>query len=201
MNDLLQGFVEGWLGTSHPNMSQWAGLTASRLTLALVIAGLTIFIASRVRNAVRHYFHRTKGDTGLELLLGRGAYVLILLVALLLILPVIGLNATALFATVGVFGLAISLAVQDVLKNAVAGVYLLIERPFRPGETIKVREFIGTVETVDLRTTTLRSEGELVYIPNAILFSEILVNRGQLRWVAPETPKPLPEEPRASGDR
>jgi small-conductance mechanosensitive channel len=119
---------------------------------------------------------------------------LILLLGLLIVLPIIGLNATALFATVGVFGLAISLAVQDVLKNAVAGVYLLVERPFRPGETIKVREFIGTVETVDLRTTTLRSEGELVYIPNAILFSEILVNRGQIRRVGTESPQPVPEE-------
>jgi small conductance mechanosensitive channel len=201
MNDLVQGFLEGWLGTSHPNMSQWAGVTASRLTLALVIAGLSIFIASRVRHAVRLYFHRTKGDAGLELLLGRGAYLLILVIGLLIILPIIGLSATALFATVGVFGLAISLAVQDVLKNAVAGVYLLVERPFRPGETIKVREFIGTVETVDLRTTTLRSEGELVYIPNAILFSEILINRGQFRPVAKETPQPMPEEPRASGNR
>ena len=194
MNDLLQGFVEGWLGTSHPNLSQWAGVMASRLTLALVIAGLCIFIASRVRSAVRHHFHRTKGDAGLELLLGRGAFLLILLLGMLIVLPIIGLNATALFATVGVFGLAISLAVQDVLKNAVAGVYLLVERPFRPGETIKVREFIGTVETVDLRTTTLRSEGELVYIPNAILFSEILVNRGQIRRVVPESPQPIPEE-------
>jgi small-conductance mechanosensitive channel len=194
MNDLLQGFVEGWLGTSHPNLFQWAGVMASRLTLALVIAGLCIFIAARVRSAVRYHFHRTKGDAGLELLLGRGAFLLILLLGMLIVLPIIGLNATALFATVGVFGLAISLAVQDVLKNAVAGVYLLVERPFRPGETIKVREFIGTVETVDLRTTTLRSEGELVYIPNAILFSEILVNRGQIRRVVPESPQPIPEE-------
>jgi small conductance mechanosensitive channel len=78
---------------------------------------------------------------------------------------------------------------QDVLKNVFAGVYLLIERPFRPGDTIKVRDFIGRVETVDLRTTTLRNDSELVYVPNAILFSEVLINRGLSRVPVDENPE------------
>ena len=78
---------------------------------------------------------------------------------------------------------------QDVLKNVFAGIYLLIERPFRPGDTIKVRDFVGRVETVDLRTTTLRSDGEIVYVPNAILFSEVLVNRGLTRVAVDENPE------------
>jgi small conductance mechanosensitive channel len=189
MNDVLQGFVEGLLGTSRLTMLQWLGATASRLTLALLIGAVALFIASRVRHAVRVFFKRRKGDTGLELLLGRSAFVLIMGIGLLMILPIFGLSATALVATLGVFGLAVSLAIQDLLKNAVAGIYLLIERPFRPGETIKVRDFVGTVESVDLRTTTLRSEGELVYVPNAILFAEVLVNRGPIRRVTDEDPE------------
>ena len=78
---------------------------------------------------------------------------------------------------------------QDVLKNVFAGVYLLIERPFRPGETIKVRDFVGVVETVDLRTTSLRADGEIVFIPNAILLAEVLVNRGMSHIATDETPE------------
>src|SRR4029079_957634 len=104
----------------------------------------------------------------------------------------------AVLGALGVFGLAVSLAIQDVLKNAIAGVYLLIERPVRPGETIRVRDYVGTVVTVDLRTTTLRSEGEIVYVPNAILYAEILVNRGKIRKVAQEAADAAAEEQRAA---
>lgn len=198
MNDVFSGYLEGLLGTSQPNMSWWAGVTMSHVTLALLIFAVSVFIGSRIRRGVRLYFTRTKGDTGLELLIGRVAYLLTVLIGVLSILPIFGISATALFGALGVFGLAMSLAIQDVLKNAIAGVYLLIERPFRPGETIRVRDYLGTVETVDLRTTTLRSEGEIVYVPNAILYAEILVNRGKVRKLAKEAAEAAPEEPSAT---
>src|ERR687885_86199 len=68
----------------------------------------------------------------------------------------IGVPWTTVIALTSVLGLAASLALQDVLKNFVAGVYLLVERPFRIGEWIKVRDYVGAVETIDVRTTVLR---------------------------------------------
>jgi len=106
------------------------------------------------------------------------AYFGILFVGFISVLGVFGVDATALFATLGVVGLAVSLALQDVLKNVFAGIYLLIERPFRLGETIQVRTFTGVVESVDLRTTTLRGNGDVIYVPNAIMLGEVLVNQG-----------------------
>jgi small conductance mechanosensitive channel len=184
MSDVLKGFIEGLLGSSQLSALERLGSLAAKLTLAVLIAALALFVAGRTRNGIQHVFRRNKGDLGLAILLGRIAYFTILTIGILLILPLFGLSATALLAALGVLGLAVSLAMQDVLKNVFAGVYLLIERPFRPGETIKVRDFVGTVETVELRTTTLRADGEVVYIPNAILFGEVLVNRGKARQVA-----------------
>jgi small-conductance mechanosensitive channel len=137
-----------------------------------------LLIAIRARNGTLDFFHRVHRDVSLAILLSRVAYVLVLLLGLLLILPVFDLNITAFFAALGIIGLAISLAIQDVLKNVFAGVYILLERPFRPGDVLKVRDFHGTVETIDIRTTTLRSEGHRILVPNAILLSEILVNQG-----------------------
>jgi small-conductance mechanosensitive channel len=189
MSDVLKGFIEGLLGTSQISALEALGGVASRLLLALVIIALTFAVAARARNAIVYFFRRNKGDLGLAILLGRVAYFCVLFLGLLIILPVFGLSATALFAALGVLGLAVSLAMQDVLKNVFAGIYLLIERPFRPGDTIKVRDFVGRVETVDLRTTTLRNDGEVVYVPNAILFSEVLVNRGLSRVPVDENPE------------
>jgi small-conductance mechanosensitive channel len=189
MSDVLKGFVEGILGTSQLSALERLGGLASRVTLALIIVALTFTIASRSRNAIIYVFRHNKGDLGLAILLGRMAYFCVLFLGLLVILPVFGLSAAALLAAVGVLGLAVSLAMQDVLKNVFAGIYLLIERPFRPGDTIKVRDFVGRVETVDLRTTTLRNDGEVVYVPNAILFSEVLVNRGLSHISVDENPE------------
>src|SRR6185295_11801654 len=106
-------------------------------------------------------------------------FVTVLTIGVLTALGAMGIPWTTVIALASVLGLAASLAMQDVLKNFVAGVYLLVERPFRIGEWIKVREFLGSVETIDIRTTVLCTEdGTAVMVPNAILFAEIISNRG-----------------------
>jgi len=189
MSDLIKGFSAGFLGTGQLNALEQLGALSSKVILALIVAGITLAVAGRVRDAIYGFFKRTKTDFSLALLLGRFAYFLVLFLGLIMVLQVFGIDATALFATLGVVGLAISLATQDLLKNVLAGIYLLIEQPFRPGETIKVRDFVGVVEIVDLRTTTLRADGEVVVVPNAILFAEILVNRGFPKTLTEETPE------------
>lgn len=183
MSALLKGFLEGVLGTEQVNALEQVGHLSSRLLFAVIVAVITLILATRAREGIQYFFKQRKGDYGLAVLLGRLAYFSILFVGVLVVLRVFGVPPTALVATFGVAGLAVSLAMQDVLKNVFAGVYLLVERPFRLGETIQVRTFTGVVETIELRTTTLRAEGELIYVPNAILFAEILINRGLIRVV------------------
>ena len=179
MNDLLRGFINGLLGSQNQiSVLQRLGALFGRLTVALVMIALSLVLAAWASTTIIQFFKRQHRDLGLGILFGRVAYFGILFVGLISVLGIFGVDATALFATLGVVGLAVSLALQDVLKNVFAGVYLLIERPFRPGETIQVRTFIGVVESVDLRTTTLRGGGDVIYVPNAILLGEVLVNQG-----------------------
>src|SRR6516164_6278320 len=112
MSDVLKGFIEGLLGTSQLSALEALGGIASRLLLALVIIALTFAVAARARNAIIYFFRRNKGDPGLAILLGRVVYFSVLFLGLLVILPVFGLSATALFAALGVLGLAVSLAMQ-----------------------------------------------------------------------------------------
>jgi len=146
---------------------------------ALVVAALTLFVGRRARDLVRRSLKRTRADPGVVLLLGQLAYFAVLGLGAIWVLAILNVSSTGIVATLGVASLAVSLSLQDVLKNLVAGLYLLVEKPFRPGERLIVRTFDGVVESVDARTTTLRtSTGERVLIPNAILFAEVLVNRG-----------------------
>src|SRR5262249_2250104 len=72
---------------------------------------------------------------------------------------------------------ALSLALQDVLKNLVAGIYLLLERPFTLGDRIVLAPYSGEVEDIEIRYTALRTaDGQRVIIPNSMLFSSAVVN-------------------------
>lgn len=180
MNELLQGALDRLLGSDHTSALGRLGQLGGSVLLALLVALVTVYVGNRIRRIIYTFF-RSRGDLGLAILLGRTTYFLIVFVGVLIILRVFGLDATLVFASLGVVGLAVSLALQDVLKNVFAGIYLLIERPFRPGEIIKVRDFVGTVESIELRTTLLRADEATIHVPNAILFSEILVNRGPVQ--------------------
>ncbi len=82
--------------------------------------------------------------------------------------------------------LAFSLALQDILKNFFSGVYLLLERPFRVGDTIKVKEQTGVVENIGVRTTQLRTVDNVqILVPNATVFSEVVANQ---TFARPPTP-------------
>ena len=78
-----------------------------------------------------------------------------------------------------------------------AGLYLLFERPFRLGDVITIKDQRGVVETIGIRTTTLRTDENVeVLIPNMTVFTDIVSNRTQFR---PKPPDP-PDTPAATTD-
>ncbi len=88
-------------------------------------------------------------------------------IAILLWLDNIGVKVTALIAGLGVGGLAVALAAQDILKNLLGTVMILADRPYNVGERIVVRGYDGEVEEIGLRSTRLRLlTGHEVSIPN-----------------------------------
>ncbi|MBC8101649.1 MAG: mechanosensitive ion channel family protein [Cytophagales bacterium] len=105
---------------------------------------------------------------------------LIWIVALFVALSWAGVNLSALLASAGLIGVAISLAAQDTMKDLVAGVNILIDDRFGVGDTIQVGEHQGTVETLNLRITQIRDmSGRLITFPNR---SIELVANATLRW-------------------
>ena len=93
-------------------------------------------------------------------------------------LPSLGVDWTGLLTLVGAAGLAISLSMQDLLKNVIAGIYILMEQPFRIGDRITVKDVTGTVQGIELRTTIMCTDDELqVIVPNSTVLNEIVTNR------------------------
>jgi|GEM_PF-1971682 small-conductance mechanosensitive channel len=153
--------------------------TAAHLLGAILIALVALAFGQRMRRAVINVLRRrSKVDTSAALLIGRLVYFGILVIAALWILNLFGSGITPLLTLLGVVGLTISLALQDVLRNLFAGFYMLIERPFMLGDIIEVSGVHGAVESIELRLTVLNTiDGLRVTVPNATVFTAVVVNR------------------------
>ncbi|NNF09066.1 MAG: mechanosensitive ion channel family protein, partial [Acidimicrobiia bacterium] len=93
----------------------------------------------------------------------------------------VGVSLAPLLGIAGLFGLAFALAFQDVLANFVAGVFLAARRPFSQGDEIVTGDLSGMVEDIQLRALTLRTyDGQRVYVPNSMVWSNPIVNRTEL---------------------
>lgn len=89
-------------------------------------------------------------------------------------LGTIGVDISALVTGLGLTGFAVGLALKDVISNVIAGIMLIIYRPFAKGDLLEVKSFRGTVNSVDLRYTTLDNDGQRIFIPNSLMFKETI---------------------------
>jgi small conductance mechanosensitive channel len=138
---------------------------------------------------------RRRVESGTQILVKRGLVISFIIMTVLFVLGMLGVSTAGLVTVFGAVGLAFSLAIQDILKNFFAGLYLLLERPFRVGDTIRVKDQQGVVENIGVRTTLLRTADNVqVLVPNAVVFAEVVTNHSNER----PAPKPIEAEPTAA---
>lgn len=102
------------------------------------------------------------------------------------ILQTWGVNVSAIIASLGIGGLAVALAAKDTLANIISGFIILLDRPLKVGETVRIGDIAGNVEEIGLRTTRIRTfDKTLVTIPNQNLTNAEIDNwsRREIRRV------------------
>lgn len=103
-------------------------------------------------------------------------------IVLLLTLDNLGIKVTTLVAGLGIGGIAIALAVQNVLGDLLASLSITFDKPFIVGDALGIDDFSGTVEQIGLKTTRLRSvTGEQIIMPNADLLKSRVRNYGRMQ--------------------
>jgi small-conductance mechanosensitive channel len=139
---------------------------------------LLVYIAGRVlRRIAEAALTRAHADVQVRTLLHNVITAATYAAALLTAIVVAGVNVAVLLTAAGVTTVAIGLAFQDILRNILAGMWLLLERPFRLGDNITVQDQSGVVQTITLRTTTLKTgDGRLAVVPNLTAFTNPVVN-------------------------
>ncbi|MEW5735848.1 MAG: mechanosensitive ion channel family protein [Thermodesulfobacteriota bacterium] len=156
----------------------------------LFAAGMVLFFASPVNKLVRLLLHGAQGRLGEETgnrtaleLLHRFAGVLVFGTAVVIALDLVGINVMPFIAGASVLGAAVGFAAKDTLSNVIAGVVLLMDRPFQTGDRIEIwnapknYSSWGDVVRIGLRATKIRTTDHLiVVIPNNQIMSRDIVN-------------------------
>lgn len=144
---------------------------------SLVVVALTLALGRRLQEGVTRSLDRSRVNRNLAVLGGRVVYIGLLALGAIVILGIWGPGLVFPAALLGALAVALSLSLQDVLKNLVAGVYLLLEHPFLIGDSITISTYTGKVEDIQIRYTALHTpEGQRVLVPNGLLFSSPVVN-------------------------
>ena len=143
---------------------------------------------------------RSRAQANVTILLGNLAQVTIIVLGILGVLAIYTKDAFGwILTSFSVIGLVIGLSLQDILKNFFAGVWVLVERPFRIGDTIEVSGSAGVVEEIAFRTTMLKTaDGREIIVPNGIFMTSSVTNltrfplrRGTLWLIVDDREKPI----------
>ncbi|WIG59767.1 MAG: hypothetical protein OJF49_002514 [Ktedonobacterales bacterium] len=149
---------------------------AKNMGASLLVIAIALGLGRRLQSSVVASVGESS-TKNLALLGGRLVYVSTLALGFVIILAIWGTGIVFPVALLGALTVALSVALQDVLKNLVAGIYLLIEHPFLIGDQIAIDKYSGQVEDIQIRyTALLTADGQRVLMPNSLLFTSPVVN-------------------------
>ncbi len=147
------------------------------LVVSLVIFVISLYLAGLLTRIVRKAMEMRKSDREIIMLITQITRWTIVFLGIIAALDQIGFDLTAFLAGVGILGFTVGFALQDVSKNFVSGLLLLLDQPFDIGDEIEIKGFIGTVANVDIRATEIYThDGQNVLIPNGDVFTSPIKN-------------------------
>jgi small conductance mechanosensitive channel len=147
------------------------------ILIALLFLLLTFWAARLTSRLVRAALARTSTEGHVDVLLAKLAGAAVFAVGAIVALGIAGVQVTALVASLGLAGVTIGFALKDVLANSMAGVLLLLQRPFTIGDSVSVAGCEGTVRDIRVRDTLIeQADGRMVFVPNATVFNAPITN-------------------------
>lgn len=163
ITEKINSWIDAFIGML-PNMAA-----------AILLFILFLLVAKGAQKLFLRVFKRPSGNQALKDLFATVIYYSVLGVGIFIILGILQLDktVTSLLAGIGVIGLALGFAFQDIAANFVSGIILAFRHPFTIGDVVKIQDYMGTVSRTNLRVTVIKTfQGQEIYIPN----KEVLQN-------------------------
>lgn len=149
----------------------------SRVLLAIITLGIGWWLINRLTVRLGRLLAVRSADLALQGFISSLANIALKVMLIVSVASMIGVETTSFVAAIGAAGLAIGLALQGSLANFAGGVLILLFRPFRIGDFIEAQGISGTVDTIQIFHTVLRTgDNKTVIVPNGNLSNGIITN-------------------------
>jgi len=154
-----------------------------KIIAAVIIFLAALYISALVAKIVRRAATKRAMDPELVILFSRVVRWTVITIGTIWAFETVDKNITGFIAGLGIAGFTIGFALQDITKNFVAGMLLLLQQPFDVGDTIEVVGYTGTVSEVSLRDTQMIAlDGLNITIPNASVYTNPITNYTRAKW-------------------
>lgn len=149
------------------------------MLVAIILFIVFLVVANLIKKLFVRIFQKSSNNKAVESLFSTIIFYAVIGIGLFIILDILKLDkaVTSLLAGVGVIGLALGFAFQDIAANFVSGIILAFRKPFVIDDIVKIEGFMGTVTRTNLRVTVVKTfQGQEVYIPNKEVLSNPIIN-------------------------
>jgi small conductance mechanosensitive channel len=167
--DELVKMSEAWL----PVVLEYSG----KLTLAVITLLIGWWLIGRLTASIGRLLEARRVDRALSSFIGSLVSIVLRVLLLISVASMIGVETTSFIAMIGAAGLAIGLALQGSLANFAGGVLIMLFRPFRAGDWIEAQGVSGSVDSIQIFHTTLKTaDNKVVIVPNGALSNGHITN-------------------------
>lgn len=149
------------------------------IILSAVVLVLGFYIAKLVRKAAKKLVSRISKHASLNNLLISIVYITFIGLTIFTVLSILHLDTavTSVLAGAGILGLALAFAFQDIAANFISGIFISFRSPIHVGDIVKIKDYMGKVEDINLRDTVILTfQGQMVIIPNKDVFQNPIEN-------------------------
>lgn len=149
----------------------------SRVLLAVITLAIGWWLINKVTRKLGGLLALRNADLALQGFISNLANIILKILLIISVASMIGIETTSFIAAIGAAGLAIGLALQGSLANFAGGVLILLFRPFRIGDWIEAQGVAGTVDSIQIFHTVIRTgDNKTVIVPNGNLSNGIIIN-------------------------
>ena len=160
--------------------SEWAWSLCVKIFIALAIFYVGKFVIKKILNVIDAALTRRGAESSLRSFLHTFIKVVLMVVLVLAVIQTLGVNVSSFLALFASAGLAVGMALSGTLQNFAGGVVLLVLRPYKTGDFIESMGQKGTVESIGLFSTCLKTpDNQTVYVPNSSISTSIIDNYSQ----------------------
>lgn len=181
MGDLMEDLTLSNFGIDLEQLASTLQQTGVDFALRLITAVVIFYVGRMVANiltgTLRRMMQKNEVDKTLETFICNLTRIALLAFVVIAAISALGVETTSVIAVLGAAGLAVGLAMQGSLSNFAAGVLIVLFRPYRVGDYIEAAGIGGTVESVQILTTVMRTpDNKRIIVPNSQIMNSAITN-------------------------